>query len=697
MFEIANEWLTNRHLKSRPDLFKKRYPEEYQKIISTTPSELPWGERLYRYIYEINENPTCETCGKPTKFQNFSIGYARFCTPGCASKNPNIKKTKQETCMKHYGVDNPSKSSSIQSKKINTSNLHYGVDNPTQCEEIIAKIHKTKLEKYGDPNYNNSEKIKNTNLEKYGVEYFTQTPGFHEASRTIKEERYGDPNYNNPQKTKKTCRERYGVDTPIQCEEIITKMHKTKLEKYGDPNYNNPEKTKKTNLEKYGTEYAIGSEHVRSRIKKSMIEKYGVDNMFRTENFYEKSKQTNIDKYGYEYAVQNPEVRKKLSQSLTKSWSNRTKSNRDKFRLNLSKASRPVDVIESNINDSGIIYTCSCPHPECTVCDEKTYQIPANIHSNRVHQKIELCTKLYPIQYNRISNTSLERFITGILDEYSIEYITNDRSILAGKELDIYIPDLNLAIECNGVYWHSLKSKSYHYNKWKICKDKGIQLLTIWEDQIKTKPDIIKGIVESRLGIYKERFYARKCVIKSVCSIEANKFLKMNHLQGSVNGAIRIGLYYMDELVSLMIFGRKRKALGSENASDIYELYRYCNKLGVQVVGGASRLFDHFIKEHPGCRVESFSSNDISMGELYNILGFGLESEQKGSYWYIDNEMNRHHRYSFRKDILVKNGADPSLTEFQITDEMGLYRIYDSGQQKWIFNPTSKSEESTRI
>ena len=90
--------------------------------------------------------------------------------------------------------------------------------------------------------------------------------------------------------------------------------------------------------------------------------------------------------------------------------------------------------------------------------------------------------------------------------------------------------------------------------------------------------------------------------------------------------------------------------------------------------------------EHADCAVESFSSNDISNGVLYETLGFIHAGTQPASYWYVDKDLQRHHRFAFRKDVLVRNGADPNMTEFEITDGMGLYRIYDSGQQRWIFN-----------
>lgn len=677
MFATINDVKSNRHLKSSPDLFRKRFPIDYEKIISSTPEELPWIEKLYWYFNNITEHPVCETCGNIVRFDRFERGYNRFCSPGCVSKNSNIKIKKQLTCESHYGVDNPSKNKDIQEKKRITKIEKYGNENYVNIEQIRA----TKLERYGDENYNNIEKRINTCRERFGVDSYMETEQFVSESQQTKQDRYGDKNYNNPEKNKSTKLVRYG--DPVFCNH--DKARQTKLERYGDPEFSNKEKRYANNLVKFGSITPFGSEAVQNKKRETVRNKYGVDNVFMIPEVKEKIKKTIREKYGVDHITKNQDVRKKLSKSIKSSWDKKDKSLRDKIRLNNSISKSPDDVINSFIKDDRIYYTCKCPHNECNKCVEKTYECPSNIHSNRSNTNIELCTKLMPIQYDRISGTTIELYVCRILDSLNIIYKTNDRTILNGKELDIYIPEKNLAIECNGIYWHSLKEPSFHYRKWKQCKEKGIQLLSIWEDQIINKPEIIKGLILSRLGIYDTRIQARQCVFKEVSSKESMEFLEKNHLQGQLGGSVRYGLYYKGELVSLMVFGKKRKALGSKDEKDKWELYRYCNKIGIHVTAGASRLFKHFLKNHPGCIVESFSSNDISMGNLYKKLGFGLEKEQNGSYWYIDKMMQRHHRYTFRKDILIKNGADPNKTEFQITDEMGLYRIYDSGQQKWIF------------
>ena len=453
------------------------------------------------------------------------------------------------------------------------------------------------------------------------------------------------------EKNEKTNTIRYGKD---HVKRRVEKTAETKLKRYGKAGYNNPEAMRSTFIERYGVDNPLKSDVVKEKVNKTNMEKYGAARRI-TSSDYLKQKRDNIDN---QLIKKYPEV---------------------------------MQVIDHH--DGLPIFKCSCTDPKCSKCQERTFEIGYWMYYERKFvYKTEICPVKNTIYRNK--NTNIELFVQNILDAHSVEYVTNNRNILSGTELDIYIPSRNLAIECNGIYWHrtapdSRISKNYHHIKWDACKERGIQLLTIWEDQIVNKPEVVQNIILSRLGIYNERIGASKCEVHDVPAKEATEFLDNNHLQGSVNGSVRLGLYYKDRLASMMVFGRKRKALGSDNKGDTFELYRYCNACGVQVIHGAERLFKHFLKDHPGCIIESFSSNDISMGDLYRTLGFNLVGEQPTSYWYVDKNFQRHHRYAFRKDILVKNGADPKMTEFETTNNMGLYRIYDSGQQKWRHDTTS--------
>ena len=305
---------------------------------------------------------------------------------------------------------------------------------------------------------------------------------------------------------------------------------------------------------------------------------------------------------------------------------------------------------------------------------------------------VEKCTKLYPINDPKNKDTSIELFIQNILNENSISYTTNERSIISPKELDIYIPSKNLAIECNGIYTHSTtrKDKNYHIDKTNLCKDKNIRLLHIWQDWIKTKPDIVESIILNKLGLIDNTIYARKCIIKEISSKICNKFLNENHIQGASNASIHLGLYYNNDLVSVMTFSKPRVNMGAKNHKQQWELVRFCSKIDTRVIGGASKLFKHFVDKYNPESIVSFSMNDISNGNLYKLLKFTNDGSNN-SYWYINSKtLKRYHRTSFTKQAIVKKGwvdkVDSSWTEKQVMKEHGYFCIYDSGQTKWVWS-----------
>ena len=453
-------------------------------------------------------------------------------------------------------------------------------------------------------------------------------------------------------------------------------------------------KIKNTMYLHYGVDVPLRCDEIRIKAEQTCIKKYGVKNPFSSPDIIKKIKDTNIKKYGAEYATQNPEVHKKVIDTQRNKYggvgfeSSEIMSKCEKTNITKYGVPHPIfnsDTIIDHIPNENGEYKRTCPHPECNKCSERYYWASHQIMSNRKLTNTELCTRLLAVGHDTNRGTTIELFVRNLLDTYHIDYECNNKSILNGKEIDIYVPSKKIGIECNGIYWHSTSSPnkkpiSYHFNKWKECKENGIQLLTVWEDQIINKPEIVESIILSKLGIYERRIYARNCQVREVDSKECYSFLKAYHLQGASNSKVRYGLYYKDELVSVMTFGLKRKCMGGKGE---WELHRYCNKKGVQVVGGASRLFKHFLNAQKPIFIESFSSNDISDGGLYDKLGFDMLKCEYGSYWYIDKDMNRYHRYNFRKDQLVKEGFDASKSEFTIMEERGYYRIYDTGQTKW--------------
>lgn len=209
--------------------------------------------------------------------------------------------------------------------------------------------------------------------------------------------------------------------------------------------------------------------------------------------------------------------------------------------------------------------------PHCCMCNSEV------LFSPTANEYRKFCDKhLYGF-----NKSSQEIELGNFIDSLNLNVIKNTQNIIQG-ELDFYFPDNNVAIEYNGCWLHSdkFKTKDYHYNKWKQCKDKGIQLIFIWEDELLYKQDIVYSLIKSKLGIYDTRIYARKTTVKEVPYNIAREFINKNHLQGYSIDKIRLGLYYNDELVSIMTFGKSR----FKSNNDDIEIIRFCNKLNCQII-----------------------------------------------------------------------------------------------------------------
>ena len=262
---------------------------------------------------------------------------------------------------------------------------------------------------------------------------------------------------------------------------------------------------------------------------------------------------------------------------------------------------------------------------------------------------------------------------------YNGKLIQSNRSVLNGKELDIFIPEKNLAIEYNGLYSHQyrptetreclIKGKSYHLQKTLSCEKKEIQLLQFYSDEWNLKPDIVKSVISSKLGL-NQKIYARKCE-KIILEVQdKNKFLNDNHMQGEDKSKIKIGLIYDKELVCIMTFCKSRFNLKYE-----WELSRFANKQGINVVGGFSKLLKWFREQYDG-NIVSYADRRYSNGNVYLKNGFDLVRVNSPSYYYIDkNCLKRYNRMKFQKKLI---GAY-DCTEYEKARELGYNKIFDCG------------------
>jgi hypothetical protein len=440
-----------------------------------------------------------------------------------------------------------------------------------------------------------------------------------------------------------TVNEKYGVDNYSQTDEYREKVETTNMEKYGVKttllNPETQEKIKKTNIERYGTKHPLQSQVVRNKGKETFLEKYGVDHYSKSDEF--KNHMSNN--------IWKNDLEKRLSLQFG-----------DKFKINKENNNFIIDCINGHTFETNW---------KLQYQREKLYNV-------------EPCTICNPIS-SGVSGSEL-KIIEFIKENYNGQIIEGDRKILNKKELDIYLPDLNIAIEYNGLYWHSeaIKENYYHYNKTVECEKLGIQLIHIYEDEWNYKRDVVKSRLLNILKKTPNRVYARKCKIVNVDSKTSKQFLIHNHIQGNVYGKVNLGLVYQDKLVALMNFGGRRKNLGGKAVEGEYELLRFCNKLNTNVVGGASKLFQHFVNTFKPTQVISYADRSWSMGGLYNSLGFTFDSYTKPNYFYIEGD-TRLNRFNFRKDILVSQGYDANKTEHVIMLERGYLRIYNSGNMKF--------------
>ena len=440
------------------------------------------------------------------------------------------------------------------------------------------------------------------------------------------------------EKKKMILEERYGVDNPMKIESI-------------------KEKYKRKIVDKYGVDNVMKNDLVQKKQIDSVNIKYGVNNVFESSEIKEKIKEVNLNNLGVEYPTQSNIVKGKIKN------------------ISLNKLLNKFPFIK-DIN--GDILNCHCDK-----CDNE-YKITRVLLNERNREGFGLCTICNEVGINSVSE--LEKEVVNFIKSLNIDVIENDRKLLNGQELDIYIPSHNLAIEINGLYWHCelYKDKNYHLNKTELCKEKGIQLIHIFEDEWLYKKDIVKSRLKNILGITSSKIYARKCNIRELNIKDCNTFLDNNHIQGTCKSKIKLGLYFNDELVSVMTFGNGRVIMGGKNNE--WELLRFSNVLNVNVVGGASKLLKYFIKTYNPNEIISYADKRWSNGNMYERIGFEFVHDSKPNYWYINGNV-REYRFKYRKSQLSKLPKyDDNLSEHEIMLKHKIYRIYDCGNKKYKLN-----------
>ena len=471
------------------------------------------------------------------------------------------------------------------------------------------------------------------------------------------------------------------------------------------------EKREQTMISKYGSKDFLSSKSGKE-MKENWCKEHGVINAYQLESVKEKAAQSRKEHFGYEYTMQspekralarknykektgyehqsqNPEVMKKIKDTYFEN-KRLGKSKKDelfhltvrKRRYNdlcLNKYVIPLFTFEEFISEKNQ-YNREFKW-KCLECNTEFIGF-INQNLKTREDRPARCPNCHPVNCGT-SNSEKEiyEFITSI---YQNQVIHNDRSVLNPKELDIYIPDKKLAIEYNGLFWHSdlhgTLNKTYHLNKLKECEKQGIHLIHIFENEWVLKQEIVKSRLKNLLGIYDHKCYARECEIKEISSKESIVFQNENHIQGSVKSSINVGLFYHDELISLMTFSKPRFSKKYE-----WELVRFCNKLGWHIPGSASKLLTYFEKTYHPKSILSYADRRWTMNNyhtIYDKLGFKLTNISKPNYWYFaNNSLQLESRIKYQKHKLknLLKKFDSSKTEIENMHDNDYGRIFDCG------------------
>jgi hypothetical protein len=265
--------------------------------------------------------------------------------------------------------------------------------------------------------------------------------------------------------------------------------------------------------------------------------------------------------------------------------------------------------------------------------------------------------------------------------------ISTNRKFAGRRELDILFSSGSLAVEFQGIYWHSeaVADRLNIARKHRLAEKHGIRVISIFEDDWTDRREAVEGTIRHQLGMQR-RIHARKCEMVKVPSSEAAAFYDKHHLQGAPGDTgLTLGLKHDGELVMALSLTRVASIRGSSIEPGNLELRRMCSS--ACVVGGASKLFKEAVRETVATRIVSYSDIRAFSGGVYLTLGFVADGVTRPDYFYVRSGLRKRVRKAnfTRSRMTGMEGFDPSLSEAANMLKMGWSRIYDCGKVRWLW------------
>ncbi len=484
--------------------------------------------------------------------------------------------------------------------------------------------------------------------------------------------------------------------------EAINKASKTRkdtfLNKYGVEHVSQIEEVKQKKKETTLKNYDSFKEAYHDTAKKTILKKYGVENISQLDDIKDKKKQTCIDNFNVEFPMQSKEVRNKSLNTL-----------KDKYDVtNISQVEeiKIKKIIKYYTNNSDCIFQKLNNSIYSTPIFDKNELIQSRIYNKPLKFKCKMCNEIIYSQFFNVRHEKcfpikiqsskyedeIYLFLINELNIQSKQIIRNDRNAIKPKEIDLYLPEYNFAIEFNGTYYHSElngKDSNYHKDKYISCDEKNIKLIQIFEHEWNDiyKQEIIKSIIKYNLNIIDRKIFARKCNIVKLNNDQIIDFLNSNHIQGYINSSINYGLLYNNELVYCITFGNSRY-----NKNYEYEILRSCSKINTNIIGGFEKLIKYFIKNNNPESIITYVDCRYFNGKYYkNSNMFIYDGMTKANYYYTNDYVNLESRIKFQKHKLnsLLDNFDSNLTEWENMQLNNYDRIWDSGNLKFIYRKTN--------
>ena len=575
---ISNFNFSKYHL---PQYLRKHYKRIYNRILNETeylnkfsktgiPEEISLFERLYCILNDLSDRPLCQYC-KKEYVSRFSItlnSYRKWCGPSCQASDPECITKSKQTRKEIYGYENyhgVEKAKETRYKK-NNGKWH--------SDDYPAKVKSTKKEHFGDENWQNIEKQKETIARK-----LKENPNIwkerEEKTKQTKIKNGKDPNWNNREKFKETLN---GFSEERR-KEILSKRR----------NFNN---------DHYGYDYTIQVPEFRNNKVSYYMENFGCRTIQQTEEFKNEMKKKNLEKIGLESYLQTDECRKQTFICRRTQLYNYFIDNQfDEPMFTLDEfihSDKLNDIFSFKCRKCGKIFTSTLGIAKC------------------VHKR---CPECYPEYSKSHKQAAVTDFIRSLS---SNEFLTNTKRIIKPYELDIYIQNNNLAIEFDGLFWHSSesgKSSSYHLDKYTKCKEKNIKLIHIFEDEWDFKSDIVKSILTKNISNNKIYISNLQYTISQISEKDERDFMMKNNIFDYTVSSISFGIYVNDNIISVMSFNKMKD-------KNEYSIIRFCNKTFINIQDSFSILLSHFERIYHPSKISMYVDKRYFSGRSLSSLGF---------------------------------------------------------------------------